>query len=105
MTNLTEVHPHLSTHVRHWAQETREEARGYKYWRNILFIGITAATALSNKDEYINSLPPVDQLKFNAGGIAIASLSALGMEYGRRKRERYAREWDEQAEELESFNL
>lgn|GEM_PF-4420463 len=95
----------LSEHTAQRAEATRETARGYRDMRNMLFVVLTGATALSNAYEDINSLPPVDQIKFNAAGLAIASLSATGMEWGRRKRERHATTLDKLSKELANEDL
>lgn len=95
----------LSEHVKVWAEETREESRGYRDMRNILGIGIAGVTSGLNATESVSSMSTIDQLKFNAAGIAIAAVSALGMEIGRRRRESKARRWDAHAEELSGLNL
>ncbi len=94
-----------SSYVRVWAEETREVARGYRDMRNILGVGIAGVTSAMNATESVSSMSSVDQLKFNLVGIATAAVSALGMEYGRRKLERHAKRFDANAEELASLDL
>ena len=92
----------LSSHVSVWADEEREQARGYRDMRNIVGVGIVSITSIFNVESFGSV---AHRLEFNAGGIAVAALAALGMERGRRKLEKQARIFEKRAEELSALDL
>jgi len=104
VTILGENSP-LSDHVKEWAEQTRDESRGYRNMRNILGLGLVGATGGLNATETVNSLSEINQIKFSAVGLAIAGVSALGMEVGRRRLEKRAKNWDAHADELSRLGL
>lgn len=95
----------FSEYIRSRAEEIREDARGWGYMRNMTAIGVTAFTGALNATESVRSWSTVEQIKFNAAGVAIAAVSALGMEYGRRRELRRAQTYEAHAEELASLDL